>query len=264
MFRSAVIVLFLSSLASLASAQPGGQNLIGVSFGGSDFHIVDQHASPLIFRGIGIAPSLEFFYGGETVRHEIEGAYYSGSLEATNGNFHTDNWRGKFRYAYSLKAAEFGFLGGEWRVFAGGALESFFCKSEYWFDLSGHYAGRSIVSWYWRHSLDLAGRLECSLSPEESASLSFSFPLLSNVSRPGYSPSSDYNYNENDWKMHVFGREILFLKNPGCSVRLAYERFLVPELAVRAQYEFLVNEFDNPAEVHLYMNNLRIGVLYAF
>ena len=196
-------VLLVSAIAvSPCVAQQTTLDYIGAAFGGSDFHTRDDHASPMIFSAWGIAPTLQFIHAGEQTRQYFEASYYSAVLSTAQDNFRTDNWRGRGRYAYLLSVGEFADTDRLLRLFLGGSLNSFLSRSHYYFfirPLNGY--ASSIDSWYWSHSLDAALSLEYGIAEREFFSLQCYVPLLSNVSRPQYSPSGDYSYTENVWKI---------------------------------------------------------------
>jgi hypothetical protein len=64
-----LIIFFISNNNPLAQEV---KNYIGGGFGGSDFHIKDLSASPLIFKSTGIAPAFEYFYKGEIDFHYVK------------------------------------------------------------------------------------------------------------------------------------------------------------------------------------------------
>ena len=266
-FPYRVILALLVSVLCLtvdSKAQEGERNAVGLAFGGSVFHLKDVHASPLIFRGTGIAPAAEYLYRGKECRQEVEASYYAGELATSNTNFTTKNWRARIRYAYLAPVLRFAFLNEQWDLFAGGSLESFFCKSDYWYSLAGRFNGRSISSWYWSHSLDCSAQLECPLASGEYLAIAASLPLVSNVSRPVYSPAGDYNYDENDWKIKVLGETRVFPRNFSMIARVMYVRPLASAWSLHLGYEFASSSYDRPADVDMYMNALRAGVLYSF
>lgn len=259
-------VLLVSAIAvSPCVAQQTTWDYIGAAFGGSDFHTRDDHASPMIFSAWGIAPTLQFIHAGEQSRQYFEASYYSAVLSTAQDNFRTDNWRGRGRYAYLLSVGEFADTDRPLRLFLGGSLNSFLSRSHYYFfirPLNGY--ASSIDSWYWSHSLDAALSLEYGIAEREFFSLQCYVPLLSNVSRPQYSPSGDYSYTENVWKMKMFGRTQFFPKNVSLDLLLAFQVPLIWRFNFQASYEFFFASYDLPRELKMYMNNVRGGVFYCF
>ena len=253
--------VFLLSAFQFAIAQTGREFYLGGSFGGSDFHIEDIHASPLIFRSVGIAPALELVYKANENVQYAEASFYSDNLSATNGNFNTDNWRGRVRYSYLHSVLRFS---EDLRLFLGGSLSSFFCASDYYYSLSGNFSGRAISSWYWSHSLDLSLLVDYTPAYRESVSLFAFFPVVSNVSRPQYSSSGDYSYTENDWKIKDFGTTESFLKNSSVNTILIYQRPLAGDFNLQLSYEFSYSFYGTPQDISMYMNDFRVGFFYAF
>ena len=242
-------------------AQQEVSHYIGLGFGGSDFHLKDVHASPLIFRGLGITPSIQYCYRGEESRQYVECSYFRNDLETSSDNFQTKSWRGRFRYGFLQAVGKFNFLNNAIELFAGGSLQSFFSKAEYFFTVppSGSLS-RSIASWYWSHSLDVAGALEYTVGPREFLSIQLAIPLVSNVSRPQYSPSGDYNYYENDWKIHAFGETEFVPRNFSIDLLIMYQRPFIAGLNLYVSYEFYSTSYDTPGAVAMYMNNFRAGI----
>lgn len=261
-----ITLLILAAVAALpCPGQERTRDYIGGAFGGSDFHIRDDHASPLIFSAWGIAPTLQFMHAGEKSRHYFEASYSPANLMTTPDNFTTQGWIGKGRYAFLLAIAEFGGPGRPFTLFLGGSLSSFVSSSHYYYFIkpfNGY--SSSIDSWYWSHSLDVALQLEYGIAEREFLFLQCCLPLLSNVSRPQYSPSGDYSYTENEWKMKVFGRTEFFPKNFSCDLLLAFQVPVVWMLNFQVSYEFFVASYDVPRDVTMYMNAARAGIFFCF
>ena len=263
--RSVTSLLVTAASVSPLPAQETAWDYIGAGFGGSDFHIRDDHSSPMIFSAWGIAPEVQFIHAGERSRQYFEGSFSSAVLSTTAENFKTDNWRGRVRYAYLFSAWDFGGADRPLRFFAGGSLNSFLSRSNYYYfikPLNGY--SSSIDSWYWSHSLDAALQLEYGIGEREFVSVQCYIPLLSNVSRPQYSPSGDYSYTENVWKMKMFGRTELFPKNVSLDLLLAFQVPLIWRLNFQAGYEFFIASYDVPRELKMYMNNVRGGIFFCF
>ncbi len=243
-------------------AQTKSESYLGGSFGGSDFHLRDIHASELIFRGVGIAPALQFIHKGRMSAHYAEASFYSDNLSATNANFNTTNWRARARYSY-LHAIP-GISNDNVRIFLGGSLSSLFCASDYYFSLAGNFTGRAISSWYWSHSLDLSLMADYSPAYRESFFALLFFPVVSNVSRPQYSSSGDYSYTKNNWKMKAFGRTESFIKNFSVNAILLYQRPVLGDFNLQLSYGFSYSFYGTPQDINMYMNDFRAGIFYCF
>jgi len=259
------LILVAAAAAFPCSAQQASWDYIGGGFGASDFHVSDAHASPMIFSAWGIAPTLQFIHAGERIRHYAEASFYSARLSTGLDNFRTDDWRGRGRYAFLLSVADFGEQDRPFRLFLGGSLNSFVSRSHYYYfitPLNGY--GSSIDTWYWSHSLDVALHLEYGFAEREFLFLQLYVPLLSNVSRPQYSPGGDYSYTENVWKMNVFGRTEVFPKNVSCDLLLSFQVPLAWKFNIQFSYEFYFASYDLPRDVRMYMNNARAGLFFCF
>jgi len=241
----------------LTSAQDSIPNKISLGFGASNFHILDEHATFLIFRGTGIAPSVAYSHTGSKVMHQIRGAFYYNNLKASVDNFKTELIGGQFRYACLISAGN-----GNDLLSVGLSLSSVFFKTDYYFN-SQVYWLKAIESWNWCHSVDIALQLNKEWGKNRIGFMVF-VPLVSNISRPKYSSSGDYNYEKNDWDVKTFGRTVFVSKNPCVNVHLNYSRNLSRRVILDAGYEFYYSYNENPELIRFYMNNFRLGISYSF
>jgi hypothetical protein len=252
-------------VCGISFAQDEDRSSLSASFGGSDFHIKDLHASPLLFSSIGIAPSLQYEHKSQEGRHYVEASYYSDYLGTTADDFTTNNHRARLRYSYVHSLMDIDLFSHRLELFLGGSVNSFLCHSNYYFSISNPPSvGRTIESWYWSSSLDLSFRAEYIVSSREFLSAHFYMPVISNVSRPAYSPGGNYNYTENDWKFKMFGETRIVPKNFSLNVLLMYQRPLIGSFNMQVSYEFYYSTYDEPAEIRMYMNNLRAGLAFCF
>jgi len=262
-----LLLILLGNTAAFAQTddeRAGGKNYIGVSFGGSDFHIKDDHASPMIYSGIGIAPSIQYFYRGGESRQYAEVSYYHGKLTTFEDNFHVTDNRGRARYAYVHSIIDFNLFDRKIVFFAGGSANSFLSHSDYRYSILGSTDGRTIESWQWSTSLDLSLQLEYASAGKEFVSAQFFMPIVSNISRPKYSLSGDYHYLENSWKFKMFGQTKLFTDSFSFDGILIYQRPLVGSFNLELSYEFYYSFYKQPQDIGMYMNNVRAGFLYFF
>jgi len=238
-------------------AQHEGKNFLGVNFGISNFHIRDDHASPLSFRGTGIAPSLQYLCKNETDRHAVKLSYLYGYLGSNNSNFNTDNWRAEVKYSYvhSISGLNIFHKGG--KFFLGISASSFLSLSDYHFIDDLHLA---IKSWYWHHSVNAELLMECALRKSEFVSLQLSVPMISNISRPNYSPSKNYSYTTNTYKVDVFGKTEIVPNNFFLNTVLTYQTPIGESINLQIEYEFYYSLYNEPKEIIMYMNNIRAGL----
>ena len=236
-------------------------DLIGLSFGASNFHITDEHTSPLIFRGTGIAPSLSWQHIGVRNSQYAEGSFFYNNLSMSSDNFVTENFRGRFRYAFLHKTSDSLSVNNRLEFSFGGSVTSFYCKSDYYFEMRTIKA-RSIASWYWSHSVDLALQLNYYFSDRKYIGLQIFSPLISNVSRPPYSPSGNYDYATNEWIVKPIGRTVLFPRNFSVNSNMVYQLPVSAKLSIRLNWEFFYMKYTKPDDIGLYMNNFRIGIFY--
>ena len=179
------IFRFVFSACLILSAFPGhvsGQKAIDRSliaaFGVSNFHTLDELASPLIFSHTGIAPSILYNSKRLNSLQYIEGSFYFNRLKTTQENFSIRNYSGRFRYAYFYTPFHLKLAENDLNISFGGSFTSFFSWSDY--DFEKHYNStpyRAITSWYWSHSLDLAIHAEYALKKGTSFRFSFIFLL---------------------------------------------------------------------------------------
>jgi len=256
------LILFLQFLLlSNTSYSQGKNNLIGLSFGASNFHITDDHTSPLIFRGTGIAPSVNWQYNGVRNSQYAEGSFYYDNLSSSSDNFSTENFRGRFRYSFLHRTSDSLSVNKRLEFSFGGSVTSFYCKSDYYFDMRT-FRARSIASWYWSHSIDLAVQLNYFFSGRNFLGLQLFSPLIGNVSRPPYSPSGNYDYSRNEWVIKPFGRTVLFPKNFSVNTNMIYQLPVSAKLSIRLNWEFYYMKYSDPDDIGMYMNNFRAGIFY--
>ncbi len=249
-----LLILFFSN--SFAQER----NHIGIHFGLTDFHLKDDHASPLFFRGIGITPSIQFMYKGESAIHSFELSYYSDYLGSINSIFNTNNWRGKVKYSYLHYLTDLIKPDNQLELFIGASLSSFFSLSDYRY-INDNLA---IKSWYWNHSLNIELALIYSFNQKEYISARLSSPVVSNISRPKYSPSENYSYSTNIYKVDLFDKMVFFPNNFFINTILAYHTPISQSFGLQIEYEFFYSLYNKPKEVSMYMNNVRAGLFWQF
>jgi hypothetical protein len=245
-------------------AQEVKNNFFTVSFGGSDFHLLDLRASPLIFSSIGIAPSFNYIHKGSSFRHYLEGSYFNDALTTIADNYRTDNDRARLRYCFLYSLTDFNIFDTNLKLFLGGSAVTYLCHSEYYYKWYPSGYARAMESWYWSNSIDISAQLEYERSSREFVCLQLFIPLYSNVSRPHYSTTADYNYIDNDWKFKMFGKSEFFPSNISFNVNLTYQRELIWNFNMQVNYEFYYSFYKKPKEIDMYMNNLRAGLTYCF
>ena len=115
---------------------------------------------------------------------------------------------------------------------------------------------RAITSWYWTHSLDLCAGMEYDTGPGGFISAQFYVPLISNVSRPTYSSSGDYNYTTNQREINM-GKTVGFPVNSSFDAIINYQKQITPKLRLQVGYEFYYADYNNPRTIRFYLNNIR-------
>ena len=263
------IVIYNLCLASLIwvlqsntlFAQQLTENYLGFNIGTSDMHLLDEHASPLIFKRFGITPSLKYYRKNKNSIQNMEASFYHNKLKTTQDNFVTQNYSARFRYSYSYG---FDFIPAKQnlKLYLGGSIHTFFNKSEYDYTYFHIPNARAITSWYWSHSVDLSTQIEYVFANDGFILVGIYIPIISNVSRPQYSPSGDYNYTTNDWNIPLFGETVIFLKNTAFNVHLNYQKPITAKLNLQLSYEFYYAAYSEPCPINIYMNTLRLGLFY--
>jgi hypothetical protein len=257
-------LFFLSLSISIAFGNPlqaQKSNQIGVNFGASNFHIVDEHSSPLFFSGTGIAPSIQYIHKGSGFDHFVDGSFYYDNLSTSSSNFYAEDFRGSFRYSLFYKPFFKEGTAKRFECSLGGSLTSFYSKTDYYFDLHANRA-RSISSWYWSHSLDFSARFNLTLSDRDFIDFRLYIPLISNISRPEYSSSGGYDYEKNEWIVKTFGKTEIFPANFSMNTHLDYRHQLSTHFSIQFSYEFYFATYNEPDHIGLYMNNFRVGMFY--
>lgn len=262
-WKAVAVFVLLILVQGYAMCQQNEKNYVGVSFGGSFFHIKDEVASPLIFRKPGIAPELQYFHRNEKSIHYGEVAFYHQNLMATQENFTIRNYCGRIRYSFVHSILNTGDISKKLHLYLGGSINSFFNRSDYDY-YRGDNSARAITSWYWSHSFDLSAQLEYRISFRKFITGQIYFPMVSNVSRPTYSPSGDYNYTTNQRNIKMFGETLFLPQNFSLNAHIVYQQPIGTKVNLQLNYEFYFTHYDKPREVKLYMNNFRMGLFYCF
>jgi hypothetical protein len=253
-------LLLLVSGRRFSNAQ-GKENLLGLGFGGSSLHLVDYHAASIVFRGTGIAPTIWWSYKNNRNNHLVQGSFFHNNLSSSAANFRTEIYCARGRYSY---LHTFGKIADPERHFDflfGGSITTYFLNSDYFFYKSA-FRARAIASWYWSQSVDMAFELDYSPSDRNKLFAQFNLPLFSNVSRPGYSSSDNYNYSKNDWEIKPFGQTVFFPENLTLNANIAYRQYISPKINLILSYEFNYINYDNADNIRMYTNNFRIGLSY--
>jgi hypothetical protein len=256
-----LILHFLLFLLVKQSFAQGKEDMIGVSFGAGNFHITDAHSSPLIFRGTGIAPSITWQHTGARYGQNAEGSFFYSNLSSSSDNFSTENFRGRFRYTFLYKTSDTLSVKRGFEFSFGASVTSFYCKSDYYFYIRSMRA-RAIASWYWSQSVDLALQLNYFFSDRNYLGLQLNSPIISSVSRPPYSSSGSYDYDENDWIIKPFGTTVFFPGNLSVNTNLFYQAPVSPKLSIRFNWEFYYLNYTGTDDICMYMNNFRVGIFY--
>ncbi len=259
-----LLIFTLIFYSEYAFSQSVKRNYIGGNFGGSDFHLLDLRASPLIFGSMGIAPSLQYFHRGAENIHYIDISYFSDNLKTSAENFNTDNQRGRIRYSYLHTLTSFSLFQQNFDLYLGGSAATFLSHSDYYYAWIPPGYSRAMESWYWSNSLDISAQIDLNSADREFFSLRLFIPVVSNISRPKYSPSGDYNYIDNDWKFKMFGKTEFFPNDFSLNTILTYQRPLVWNFNLQVAYEFYYSAYDKPKDVKMYMNNFCAGLFFCF
>ena len=260
-------VLFLPELYSqhtdsLADKINSNKNNIGIGFGLTDFHIRDEIASPLIYRGLGYSVSLMYSRVGDNDEHNVELTAYYTRLRPMYAEYHAENFRAGIRYDYLRQVLKTGKLNNVFRIDAGGGLYTFFNISAY---REQYYPDEIMenldVAWYLTYSVELSALFQYEIKRSNSFEFQIHFPFVSSISRPAYSyvPGPEGN---NDFEL--FGRISPFWENFIVQFKLAYRHKLSDRLSVFIRYDFQYSSYDQPRDVKMYMNNLQAGTCFIF
>jgi hypothetical protein len=245
------------------SAQNDVSRSLGLEIGVINMHLRDKLASEMIFSHTGMAPSVQYDVSREKSRQFAEGSFYFNTLNTTPDNFTIHDFSGRFRYAYLHNLFDLKLSGNDLSFRAGGSFTSFFNKSDYDFQLQTGTA-RALSTWYWSHSIDLAIQVEYKFTRGDFLSLQAYFPVISNVSRPTYSSSGDYNYDLNKRIISVLGITSVLSENVALNTLLIFQHPLSEKFDIQFGYEFLLAKYENPMEMSLYTNNFSIALKYFF
>jgi hypothetical protein len=245
------------------SASAQDNNYLGISFGTSDMHLYDEHASPLIFKGIGIAPDIIYYHKNKHRRQYAEASFYHKNLKTSQDNFSDHNYNGRVRITFVYSILKNNANEKKLSAYLGSSIQSFFSRSDYFYQRNTG-PSRSITSWYWCHSVDLSALLEYQFDAQNYISSQLFIPLISNISRPAYSSSGDYNYTTNEWDINPFGETLFFPQNISFNAKINYQKPIGAKTSLQLSYEFFFASYYKPRDIKMYMNNLRIGLFYNF
>jgi hypothetical protein len=254
--------LLIASISDKAYAQNSNRNSLDINFGISNFHIVDDLATELVFRGNGIAASLRFTQVRNMSLHGGEASYFHSMLTTQAENFSTENFKGRFHYGYYFKTIAGPVFNKQVELYLGGSFTSLFCSSDYYFDKASIQA-RATASWYWSHSLDVGALLDFHLSERNLVRFQVYMPFISNVSRPVYSSMGDFDIEKNDYVIKPFGKTSFFSDNLSVTNHLLY-RYCFEKFYMQAGWEFCYIKYKDPSVIKMYMNNFRLGAGFNF
>jgi hypothetical protein len=266
MFRFVfTVLLILSVLPGHVAGQKAVDRNLVAAFGISNLHILDELASPLVFSHTGIAPSIRYNARRPNSNQYIEGSFFYNHLKTAQDNFSVRNYSGRFRYAYFYTPFRLKLAENDLNISFGGSFTSFFNRSEYEFEIYyNSTTSRAITSWYWSHSIDPGFQVEYYLKERTFFSLQFYIPVISNVSRPTYSSSGDYNYTTNEREINVHGETVFFPENASYNCLLTFGTPISEKLSLHVGYDFYLAHYNLPDNIDMYMNNFRIGLSYYF
>jgi len=255
-------MLLIAALIPL-QAQESATNSVGLSFGACNYHLYDEHAAFLIFRGTGIVPAVSYERTKLKNTHSFEGAFSYDKLNTSADNYMTKMLAGNARYSYSRRLFDGILFQNECSMAAGISLSSYILKSDYKFYMQYFWAG-AIESWYLSYSADISARFRYSAGEKHLLEARFNLPVVGNVSRPAYSPSGDYNYEELDWDVNPFGETMSFPGHFALNIHVEYLYSLGKNFALKTAYEFYFARCKEPDLLRFYSNNLSMGVMYNF
>jgi len=226
---------------------------------------LDEHASSLIFSGTGIAPSIQYSVRKQNSRQYAEGSFNQYRLNTDQDNFSVRDYSGRVLYAWLYTPFHPKLWEHDMHISFGGSLTSFFNRSDYEIErYSNPNAARAITSWYWSHSLDMGIQAEYLMNKGGYVTFHFYLPLVSNVSRPTYSSSGDYNYTENIREISPTGETMFFPHNLSLNTLIVYQKPLSERVLLHLGYELYLAQCIEPGEMEMYINNFRIGITISF
>ncbi|MFK7935829.1 MAG: hypothetical protein AB8G22_20110 [Saprospiraceae bacterium] len=175
--------LFHFFLASNAFAQLTASNEFSLSLGATNFSLLDQHASPLVYQMT--APSIGFHFSKNKPqwRWEIEAQATLGNLQIQRDDLAFNLTNRFFQPRTSMFHLQYGWLKNvvkkdKFQTYLGGKL-----RYEFWQDFD------SVANWAWgigQGSLQLAGRQEFILKNEQQITLELAIPIVGLITRLPY------------------------------------------------------------------------------
>lgn len=248
------MVLTLLILPNLFS-QTDYKNSFDVKAGISDFHIMDETAASLIFRNKGIMAGLGYQWNKPKYRHLIEANYYYSSLDSKYEQYFADNYRLGVRYNYLRKVG----ISRHVNFWVGGGVYSFI----YYFRLTNKVPQiiDGTETYYLSHTAEFSLLSEYAFNGDNKVNLMIHLPLLSFVSRPGYS----YDVvAQKSFRFKLFGKASPFWENKFIQIGLFHRHNLNKGWILYGKYDFQYFSYPEPRKVSLYMNNFSIGTNFLF
>ena len=265
MYKNSVLTVllfvFIIACTTAVTAQDEGESSLGLSLGATGFHLLDEHAAYLIFRGTGITPSVLYSFTDGRDKHYADIMFTYSNLRTVSEVYKTPFLAGRLRYSCLRQVAEGNLFNHSLDLSAGLSVSSFFSKASYKFQMPGLWAN-GIKTWYGSHSADVSIQAGYNTGENSRVELLCYLPVISNVSRPAYSSSGDYNYEKNDWQIRPFGNTMFLTGNFGFNALLSWVHNPRNKMAFTISYEFNYNHCTKPDRVTLFSNSLRACIMF--
>lgn len=265
-----LVSLFILLIQTLCAQSPDSlknkkddlTNNIGISIGITDFHMKDELAAPLTYRGVGIASNIQYNKNGEGYKHFIELTFNYDKLKSNYDEYYTPNIAGSLRYDYLHRILNIGSKN-EYSFYVGGGVYSYINYSVYMESVDQNYETNVLAyTWYIAHSAEVTLLFEYVKTPINRFTLQLYIPIFLNVSRPAYSLFISTSSDVSPIKM--FGDNSFFWQNPLFQFKITYERKINRWCCLFANYDFQYSSYDKPRTVSMYMNNFLMGINFLF
>ena len=262
------LFLLLTNFSLLQSQNPDSSknvriNDFSASIGLSDFHIRDERASPLTFRGQGIMFNVSYGRTGENHKHLLDFLINTDMLNSDFGEYYSFGIRGYARYNYYYRVVNSNRRDNRFNIFIGGGLStflncSFFFEKSYPEQVSNNLAN----TWYFVHSIEISVLMDYKYKGKNIFELRLFQPLVSNISRPPYSiawstPNSTGLFN-------LIGNNSFFWEYSNIQLKLMYQRLINEWLNLSFDYYFQYSSYPQPRQLNFYSNYFLAGAHLKF
>jgi hypothetical protein len=270
-------VLFFLCLLNLTPAfcqdenpvvqQKEHKNLIGVSIGINDFHMLDEYLSPHTLSKAMFCSQMSWQFKTKKTTQSFDLQHSFGHPGSGNQSNNVIEKMGSISYSiiHVLKTVN---IGGKAVDFSSGAgISSFIANTNFiTIDKKNSYQWEE-QSWYCSNSINLILNSEYHLASKGSFFVQVTMPMFSMTARPanGHTFNEDNNEVINSFlKVEGQGKPEFFWNNLVVLCQAGYSQHLNNHCIFRLNYVFDYVSSDRPLPLKMYMNQFSTGIDFLF